>query len=57
MASSSGIIRRVKQELPDDLSNVEFETSENVDVIPSFDSMQHKEDLLRGIYAYGKPVK
>lgn len=57
MASSSGITRRVKQELPDDLSNVEFETSENVDVIPSFDSMQLKEDLLRGIYAYGKPVK
>ncbi len=52
-ANTSGITRRVKQELPDDLSNVEFETSEDVEVIPSFDSLQLKEDLLRGIYAYG----
>ena len=45
--------RRPKQELPDDLSNVEFETSEDVEVIPSFDSLALREDLLRGIYAYG----
>ncbi|KAG1700080.1 Eukaryotic initiation factor 4A-III [Nymphon striatum] len=37
----------------DDLSNIEFETSEDVDVIPTFDAMGIKEDLLRGIYAYG----
>ncbi|CAH8842409.1 unnamed protein product [Trichobilharzia szidati] len=37
----------------DDLTNVEFETSENIDVIPSFDSMCLRDDLLRGIYAYG----
>eukprot|EP00095_Tigriopus_kingsejongensis_P005193 maker-scaffold321_size207582-snap-gene-1.27 protein:Tk05193 transcript:maker-scaffold321_size207582-snap-gene-1.27-mRNA-1 annotation:"eukaryotic initiation factor 4a-iii" len=37
----------------DDLANVEFETSEDVDVIPTFDSMGLREDLLRGIYAYG----
>lgn len=53
MASSSGF-RRAKQELPDDLSNVEFETSEDVEVIGSFDSMHLREDLLRGIYAYGE---
>jgi len=52
-ANASGITRRTKQELPDDLSNVEFETSEDVEVIPSFDSLQLREDLLRGIYAYG----
>merc|ERR1712179_95802 len=44
--------RRV-QTLPDDLKNVEFETSEEVDVTPTFDGMGLREDLLRGIYAYG----
>ena len=37
----------------EDLANVEFETSEDVEVIPTFDSMGLREDLLRGIYAYG----
>ncbi|KAH8861937.1 Eukaryotic initiation factor 4A-III [Schistosoma japonicum] len=37
----------------EDLKNVEFETSENIEVIPSFDSMCLRDDLLRGIYAYG----
>merc|ERR1711976_571794 len=44
--------RRV-QALTDDLKNVEFETSEEVDVTPTFDTMGLREDLLRGIYAYG----
>ena len=44
--------RRV-QEIPDDLKNVEFETSEDVDITPTFDAMGLREDLLRGIYAYG----
>uniref|UniRef100_A0A0V0G588 RNA helicase n=2 Tax=Triatominae TaxID=70999 RepID=A0A0V0G588_TRIDM len=42
--------RRIVKE---DLSYVEFETSENVEVIPSFQAMGLREDLLRGIYAYG----
>ena len=37
----------------EDLANVEFETSEDVEVIPTFDRMGLREDLLRGIYAYG----
>lgn len=37
-----------------DLSNVEFETSEDVEVVPTFQSMKLREELLRGIYAYGK---
>ena len=45
---------RVRRTLPEDLSNVEFETSEEVEVIPTFDHMGLKNDLLRGIYAYGK---
>ena len=38
----------------EDLSNVEFETSEDVEVVPTFNAMKLKEELLRGIYAYGK---
>lgn len=55
MASRVGgaVGRRVVTE---DLSNVEFETSEDVEVIPTFDSMGLREDLLRGIYAYGSYV-
>jgi ATP-dependent RNA helicase len=30
-----------------------FETSEDVEVVPSFDAMGLKDELLRGIYAYG----
>lgn len=37
----------------EDLSNVEFETSEDVEVVPTFNSMSLREELLRGIYAYG----
>ena len=48
----AGRDRRVIEE---DLANVEFETSEDVDVVPTFDSMKLREDLLRGVYAYGKP--
>lgn len=43
--------RRVAQ--TEDLSNVEFETSEDVEVIPTFDNMGLRDELLRGIYAYG----
>lgn len=38
----------------DDLSIVEFETSEEIDVVPTFDRMGLNEDLLRGIYSYGR---
>lgn len=44
--------RRV-QAMSQDLKNVEFETSEDVDVTPTFDGMGLREDLIRGIYAYG----
>lgn len=43
-----------KRVIPEDLSNVEFETSEDVEVVPTFDQMSLREDLLRGIYGYGK---
>lgn len=38
---------------PADSEAVEFETSKDVKVVNSFDKMGLKEDLLRGIYAYG----
>ena len=45
--------RRV-QALDDSLKNIEFETSEGVDVIPTFDGLGLREELLRGIYGYGE---
>lgn len=32
---------------------VEFETSEDVEIIPTFDGLGLREELLRGIYSYG----
>ena len=32
-----------------------FETSGEVEVLPTFDEIGLREDLLRGLYAYGKP--
>lgn len=45
--------RRVGTKPDNDLSKVEFETSKGVDVTPTFDAMGLRDDLLRGIYAYG----
>lgn len=45
--------RRNVQDINDDLTNVEFETSEEVDVVPTFDKMGLNNDLVRGIYSYG----
>ena len=36
-----------------ELEQLEFETSEDVQVLPTFDRMKLKEELLRGIYGYG----
>ena len=33
---------------------IDFETSDDVDVTPTFDALGLREDLVRGIYAYGK---
>ncbi|CAB4060507.1 EIF4A3 [Lepeophtheirus salmonis] len=49
----SRMTEKVIRKVEEDLANVEFETSEDVEVIPTFDSMGLREDLLRGIYAYG----
>lgn len=56
MASRSS--RRVVADEPEDqdLTKIEFETSEDVKVIPTFDAMNLRDDLIRGIYAYGKNI-
>ena len=40
--------------LGEDDATMVFETSKGVEVVPTFDQMNLKDDLLRGIYAYGK---
>uniref|UniRef100_A0A8C2A967 RNA helicase n=1 Tax=Cyprinus carpio TaxID=7962 RepID=A0A8C2A967_CYPCA len=52
MAAAAVPVRKrlLKEE---DMTKIEFETSEEVDVTPTFDTMGLREDLLRGIYAYG----
>ena len=40
--------------LGDDDDTLKFETSDEVYVIPTFDAMGLREELLRGIYAYGE---
>lgn len=47
-------VKKANPSIPDDLSNVEFETSENIEVIPDFDLLNLNEALLRGIYGYGE---
>jgi ATP-dependent RNA helicase len=37
----------------DEEEDIEFTQTEDVEVLSSFDTMGLKEDLLRGIYAYG----
>uniref|UniRef100_A0A8C5UV14 RNA helicase n=1 Tax=Microcebus murinus TaxID=30608 RepID=A0A8C5UV14_MICMU len=55
MATSGSARKRLLKE--EDMTKVEFETSEEVDVTPTFDTMGLREDLLRGIYAYGRFLK
>lgn len=56
-AGGAGRKRKIIQPTAEDLSNVEFETSEDVQVIPTFDQMNLREELLRGIYSYGNCFK
>ena len=46
--------KRERRVIAEDDAKIVFETSEEVSVTPTFDSMKIREDLLRGIYAYGK---
>jgi ATP-dependent RNA helicase len=53
MAATGGPRNRNPREDADADENLVFETSAGVEVISSFDQMGIREDLLRGIYAYG----
>ena len=46
--------RKVVADDEEDPTKIEFSTSEEVDVVPTFDQLKLREDLVRGIYAYGK---
>ena len=48
----SKLVAQVMSKGPNDEGLV-FETSEDVEVLPTFDALGLKEDLLRGVYAYG----
>ena len=43
----------IEQEREEGDALMEYSLTEGVDVLPTFDAMGLKEDLLRGIYAYG----
>ena len=45
--------KRERRVIAEDDAKIVFETSEEVSVTPTFDAMKIREDLLRGIYAYG----
>ena len=45
--------RKVVADEDEDPTKVDFETSEEVDVVPTFDQLKLREELLRGVYAYG----
>ena len=44
---------RHAEAIDDDLKNIVFETSEEVEVTPTFDELGLKQELLRGIYSFG----
>ena len=48
MAATSSSRPALEAEAP-----LSFDTSEDVEIVPTFDAMGFKEELLRGIYAYG----
>lgn len=52
MASSSSK-RKAAIDPDEDLKHVEFETTDGVDVVPTFEAMGLNKDLIRGIYSYG----
>lgn len=48
--------RKVVADEDEDPTKIDFETSEEVDVVPTFDQLKLREELLRGVYAYGMSV-
>lgn len=38
---------------PEDDTNIIIESSEKIDIVQSFDELDLREELLRGVYAYG----
>lgn len=43
-----------RRETKDKLTETDYETSEEVTICPTFESMKLRPELLKGIYNYGK---
>lgn len=54
MSSNRAATGRKERVDYDEKESMEITTSDDVEIYTSFDSLGLKEDLLRGIYAYGK---
>ena len=57
MSSNRAATGRKERVDYDEKESMEITTSDDVEIYTSFDSLGLKEDLLRGIYAYGKSNK
>ena len=57
MSSNRAAAGRKERVDYDEKESMEITTSDDVEIYTSFDSLGLKEDLLRGIYAYGKSNK
>ena len=56
MSSNRAATGRKERVDYDEKESMEITTSDDVEIYTSFDSLGLKEDLLRGIYAYGKSI-
>ncbi|KAF7842960.1 eukaryotic initiation factor 4A-3 [Senna tora] len=52
-AATTSVVPANRRRVPNPQEDMEFETTEGIEPIASFENMGIKEDLLRGIYAYG----
>ena len=57
MSSNRAAAGRKERVDYDEKESMEITTSDDVEIYTSFDSLGLKEDLLRGIYAYGKECR
>ena len=54
--ASGRVVSRGRTGLGDEDDTLQFETSDGIVVVPAFDKMGLREELVRGIYAYGEPI-
>lgn len=52
-AAPASVVPANRRRIPNPQEDMEFETTEGIEPISSFENMGIREDLLRGVYAYG----